>query len=162
MIISVPYTVLRESPVARRSGFFGGCCRYGLDWGDTGAGKGAHVTSTGGTRMATWRAHRLRYACHVAQVYLDTPCSLRGTTATPGTCPTAVLQHVCVESLLASGLRTDAGCRTPFCIRVDALTCCLSACLHVCTGGCGSSTSITGQQLQHRALARGSKSGGSL
>ena len=56
MIISVPYTVLRESPVARRSGFFGGCCRYGLDWGDTGAGKGAHVAGTGGTRMASAQA----------------------------------------------------------------------------------------------------------
>ena len=56
MILSVPYTVLRESPVARRSGFFGGCCRYGLDWGDTGAGKGAHVAGTGGTRMASAQA----------------------------------------------------------------------------------------------------------
>ena len=58
-----------------------------------------------------WRVHRLRYACHVAQVYLDTPCSLRGTTATRGTCSTAVLQHLCVKAylLVACGQMLGAG-----------------------------------------------------
>ena len=84
MIICVPYTVLRNSPVARRSGFFGGCCQYGLDWGGTGAGNrqgGARCGHTGhkdgertgsGTRASRFSIDREQEESQSVMDYLDT------------------------------------------------------------------------------------------